>query len=325
MQPIPARHANTGGIAGRIHADRARDSSIGVRQPGKIGRISHTQRLREEAMALKGEAAEASAARRNEIARRMVELTAEVELVEGRWTTDAEHLPTSFRPVPKRAAAALPNGVAEKHDTRSFFRSNAEYGMMNDPGLNIPRGTGGRHPPLHGRRSGRCGIDVRYPTMHLGAGADDEDLGASVSDVEARERQKAVQRQQQRLGRREDVATKAFFAGQSVVRGHAPNHHLEPSLGYQVHVDAAAIAAERRVKMAAAATSPRPATPLAGQTQIISRGSLHTPSVRSVPGHTKYFGRNQSVEVKYAEAVFKATGYNPHASRPSATSRSGPI
>lgn len=322
---IPAKFANTGGIAGRIHADHAHEAKLGYNQPGKIGRINGTQRLRDEAMSLKGEAAGASAARRQEIGRRIVALTAELEIVAGRWTEDKEKLPTSFKPVPKRAAAALPNGVAEKQDGRSFFRSNAEYGLMNYPGLNLPRGMGQRQQPRHGRRAARRGIGASMErTMHL-ASTGDVGMGASLSDVEARERQQLLQRQYQRPGQREDVATKAFHAGQGVVRGHAPNHHLEPTLGYRVPTDVDAIAAERRIAMEAAAAPPRQTTPLAGQTQIISRGSLHTPSVRSVPGHTKYFGRNQSVEVKYAEAVFKATGYNPHVGRPTATSPSGPI
>ena len=114
MQPIPAKFANTGGIAGRIHADRAREAKIGYHAPGKIGRRSETQRLRDEAQALKGEAAGASAARRSEIARRMVALTAELELMAGRWTEDSAVLPTNFKPVAKTAASALPNGVAEK-------------------------------------------------------------------------------------------------------------------------------------------------------------------------------------------------------------------
>ena len=189
--------------------------------------------------------------------------------------------------------------------------------MMNDPGLNIPRGTGQRQPPRHGRRAARRGVDnnQRFATMRLSA--EDADLGSSLSDVEARERQRLVQRQQHRGSRRDDIATKAFHAGQDVIRGHAPNHHLEPTLGYQVRfqhgvqgnsrdfpsisrqhwahnrcetaqvqVDPDAIAAERRASMAATAAPPRQSTPLAGQTQLISRGSLHTPSVPVSAPHT---------------------------------------
>ena len=52
---------NMGGIVGRIFADRADELKEGHHRPGKIGRRSETQRLRDEVVALKTEVAGASA------------------------------------------------------------------------------------------------------------------------------------------------------------------------------------------------------------------------------------------------------------------------
>lgn len=328
MQPLPlsSNRMNTGGIVGRIFADRADELKEGRRRPGKIGRRSETQRLRDEAAALKTEAAGASAKRRQQIASRMVALTAELELMTLGWEeTAAAELPKSFAP-PRPAPAEVTQQMAQKRDTRSFFRSNAEYGMLEDPAIALPRG-GGRQPPRHGRRSKvRRGMDVRYPTMHLGGAAGAGDLAASVPEELDRARDVLVRKQGQRSQDRDQIFAKAFRAGQDVVQGHAPNHHLEPALGFSVPVAADAIAAEHHRARAAAAQQPaaRGGTPLAGQTQIIHGGRAHTPSI---PAHSKYFGRNVSNEVAYAEAVYKATGVNPHVGRSAATktARSGPI
>ena len=73
------------GILGRIYADKDEERRSGRHQPGKIGRISETQRLRDEAALLKQEVAGASATRKQEIAKRMVALTAELELMSLGW------------------------------------------------------------------------------------------------------------------------------------------------------------------------------------------------------------------------------------------------
>ena len=57
---------------------------------------------------------------------------------------------------------------------------------MNDPGLNIPRGTGQRQPPRHGRRAARRGVDnnQRFATMRLSAGMTFDKVDSMVRDRE---------------------------------------------------------------------------------------------------------------------------------------------
>ena len=250
----------------------------------------------------------------------MVALTAELELMTLGWEeSTAAELPRTFAPQ-RTAPDEVTQEMAQKRDTRSFFRSNAEYGMLNDPALALPRGTG-RPPPRHGRRAKvRRGLDVRYPTMHLSGAEGTGGLAMSLLEETQNARDVATRTQGQRLQQRDDVLKKAFQAGQDVVLGHAPNHHLEPTLGFEVPVRADDIALQRR----AAQPSPGPqrsATPLAGQTQFVR---AHTPSV---PTHSKYFGRSAAAETQYAEAVYRATGANPYVGRSAATrtARSGPI
>ena len=73
------------GIVGRIYTDREEALRAGRHLPGKIGRRSETQRLRDEAALLKQEAGRATAQRKQEIARRMVALTSELELMTLGW------------------------------------------------------------------------------------------------------------------------------------------------------------------------------------------------------------------------------------------------
>jgi hypothetical protein len=261
----------------------------------------------------------ATAQRKQEIAKRMVALTAELELMTLGWEeSTAAELPRTFAPQCP-APDALAQEMAQKRDTRSFFRSNAEYGMLNDPALALPRGTG-RPPPRHGRRAKvRHGLDVRYPTMHLSGSDGAGNLAASLPE-ETQHARDVSTRAHERLQRRDDVLKKAFQAGQNVVLGHAPNHHLEPTLGFEVPVRVEQIAPQRRAAQTSTGAQ-RHGTPLAGQTQFIR---AHTPSV---PAHSKYFGRSAAPETQYAEAVYRATGANPYAGRPGATrtARSGPI
>ncbi len=250
----------------------------------------------------------------------MVALTAELELMTLGWEeSTAAELPRTFapqRPAPDEVAQQM----AQKRDTRSFFRSNAEYGMLNDPALALPRGTG-QPPPRYGRRAKvRRGLDVRYPTMHLSGAGGAGDLTVSLPEATERAHDVAARMQGQRMQQRDDVLKKAFRAGQDIVLGHAPNHHLEPTLGFDVPVRAEEIALQRRA-LEVSTGAPRRGTPLAGQTQFVR---THTPSV---PEHSKYFGRSAGPETQYAEAVYRATGANPYAGKRAAarTARSGPI
>jgi len=289
-----------GGIAGRMHRDQRRAAREASREPRRLGRRGELQRLRDEAAALKGEAAMATAQRRQAIARRMAELTAEVQVASTRWQEDeSETIGTTGAP-------ARPGPLKERADGRSFFRSNAEYGMLYEHAGALDRRQVARKPVM-GRRAGvRRGVDVRYPTLELAPGTS-YDFAGSVGEEEARARAMLLERQAQAQRTREGVANKAFSAGQSVMRGHAPAHTLEPTLGFAMAgpPSTSKSAPERdSMRLRASLPAQRSGTPLAGQTQQWQE-----------PAHSKHYPRKISDETNYAEDVYKLTGANPYHGR----------